>query len=147
VLYVICGFFFCAVIFSFRFGDELVITAASIVRMDTIEGPQIEYSWTVNRKTQDVFSKRGLVQLYTISTMNASSVPRMIQYDTGTCLISLRNSSEEGITLLALLLNKDTSQEAQAVLWKKVRILHGRLKTVEKLTRALDKLVNDQQVN
>jgi hypothetical protein len=124
-----------------------VITAASIVRMDTIEGPQIEYSWTANRKTQDVFSKRGLVQLYTISTMNTSSIPRMIQYDKGTCLISLRNSSEEGTILLALLLNKDTSQEAQSVLWKKVRMLHGRLKTVEKLTRALDKLVNDQQAN
>ncbi|MFW9915650.1 MAG: hypothetical protein ACFFGZ_08555 [Candidatus Thorarchaeota archaeon] len=124
-----------------------MITAASLVRMDTIEGPQIEYSWTVNRKTQDIFSKRGLVQLYTISTMNAASVPRMIQYDKGTCLISLRNSSEEGTTLLALLLNKDTSQEAQTVLWKKVRMLHGRLKTVEKLTRALDKLVNDQQAN
>ena len=124
-----------------------MITAASIVRMDTIEGPQIEYSWTIDRKTQDVFSKRGLVQLYTISTMNASSVPRMIQYDKGTCLISLRNSSEEGTTLLALLLNKDTSQEAQTVLWKKVRMLHGRLKTVEKLTRALERLVNDQQAN
>jgi hypothetical protein len=124
-----------------------VITAASIVRMDTIEGPQIEYSWTANRKTQDVFSKRGLVQLYTISTMNTSSIPRMIQYEKGTCLISLRNSSEEGTILLALLLNKDTSQEAQSVLWKKVRMLHGRLKTVEKLTRALDKLVNDQQAN
>ncbi|MHA2494496.1 MAG: hypothetical protein ACXAEL_02730 [Candidatus Hodarchaeales archaeon] len=124
-----------------------MITAASIVRMDTIEGPQIEYSWTANRKTQDVFSKRGLVQLYTISTMNTSSIPRMIQYDKGTCLISLRNSSEEGTILLALLLNKDTSQEAQSVLWKKVRMLHGRLKTVEKLTRALDKLVNDQQAN
>ncbi|MHA2270621.1 MAG: hypothetical protein ACXACI_02080 [Candidatus Hodarchaeales archaeon] len=124
-----------------------MITAASIVRMDTIEGPQIEYSWTANRKTQDVFSKRGLVQLYTISTMNTSSIPRMIQYEKGTCLISLRNSSEEGTILLALLLNKDTSQEAQSVLWKKVRMLHGRLKTVEKLTRALDKLVNDQQAN
>lgn len=124
-----------------------MITAASIIRLDTIEGPQIKYSWTANRKTQEVFSKRGLVQLFTISTMNTSSIPRMIQYDKGTCLISLRKSSEEGTTLLALLLNKDTSQEAQTVLWKKVRMLHGRLKTVEKLARALDKLVNGQQAN
>ncbi|MFQ5978927.1 MAG: hypothetical protein ACE5OZ_12440 [Candidatus Heimdallarchaeota archaeon] len=76
-----------------------MITAASLLRLDEIEGPKVEYSWTTTQERQNVFSGRGLLQLYTISTMNPSSIPRMIQYADGTCLISLRKSNTEGNTV------------------------------------------------
>jgi hypothetical protein len=69
----------------------------------------------------------------------------MIQYADGTCLISLRKSNTEGNTLLALLLNRKATPEAQKQLWKKLRVLHGRSKTVEKLSKALNRLVKSQQ--
>ncbi|MHA2231993.1 MAG: hypothetical protein ACXAB4_05855 [Candidatus Hodarchaeales archaeon] len=122
-----------------------MITAASLLRLDEIEGPKVEYSWTTTQERQNVFSGRGLLQLYTISTMNPSSIPRMIQYADGTCLISLRKSNTEGNTLLALLLNRKATPEAQKQLWKKLRVLHGRSKTVEKLSKALNRLVKSQQ--
>ena len=122
-----------------------MIAAASIIRMDAIEGPKVEYFWAVSQELKNsFFSQRNLVQLYTISTMNSSFIPRMIQYKKGTCLISLNHSSSEGNILLTLLMDKSTTPDAQTVLWRKIRALHGRLKTIKKLSCALDKLVTHQ---
>ncbi|MFX0114557.1 MAG: hypothetical protein ACFFB3_08415 [Candidatus Hodarchaeota archaeon] len=115
--------------------------------MDATEGPKIEYSWTSTRESKSLFSRSGLIQLFTISAMSPSNTPRMIQFNGSLCLISLSNDSPEEKTLLTILLNNDETPEAQFHLWKKLRTIHGRLKTVEKLVPALEKLVSKQNSN
>ncbi len=112
--------------------------------MDTIEGPKVEYSCTkTSSETQDFFSRKNLVQLYTISVMNPANIPRMIQYNKGTCLISLYQTVEEGNVLLTMLLDKNTPKNFQDRQWKRLRSIHGRLKTIDKLSKALEKMINE----